>query len=272
MDPYSTLGIDKNASDKDIKTAFKNLAKTHHPDRGGDETKFKQVNEAYQQIKNPEARERYNQEQMFGNSNGFNFNFQDGDMGGFDDLINSFFGGGGTGFRRSIKNKNIQISMRVTLEEVYKGNKKRIQIDQLGKSVDIAIPKAIQSGQTIRYKGLGFYTVKNAPPGDLMCKIYVDDHPYFIREGMNLYAEHSITCWEAISGCSINVNTIDGKKFNLKVPTATQPGTVMKIAEHGMMHPNSRMGDFFVRINVSIPQNLTEEQMNVIRDIARDTT
>ena len=104
-----------------------------------------------------------------------------------------------------------------------------------------------------------------------MVKLYVEEHPYFARDGLNLYAEHSITCWEALTGCSINVNTIDSKKFNLKVPAGTQPGTVMKIAQHGMMHANTRMGDFFVRINVSIPKNLTKEQLNVIRDIAKDT-
>jgi DnaJ-class molecular chaperone len=161
--------------------------------------------------------------------------------------------------------------MKITLEEVYRGEKKRIHIDQINKDVDIQIPRGIQSGQTIRYKGLGFNEYKNAPPGDLMVKLYVEEHPYFVRDGMNLYAEHSITCWEALTGCSINVNTIDSKKFNLKVPAGTQPGTVMKIAQHGMMHANTRMGDFFVRINVSIPKNLTKEQLNVIRDIAKDT-
>ena len=102
-----------------------------------------------------------------------------------------------------------------------------------------------------------------------MCKIYVADHPYFQRDGFNLYAEHSITCWEAIQGASIKVQTIEGGKINLKVPSGTQPGTVMKIAQHGLMSPNTRMGDFFVRINVSIPDNLTEEDMHVVRDISR---
>ena len=273
MDPYTTLGVDRNASDSDIKRAFKNLAKEHHPDRGGDEAKFKDINDAYTKIKNQEARQQFEQSQVFGNFGGEGFenvNFGFGNEG-FEDLFSTLFGQG-RGFRRQPRNRNLQIGMKVTLEEVYHGAKKRIHIDQLSKNVDIHIPKAVTSGQTIRYKGLGLNTNKSAPPGDLMIKLYVEEHPYFVREGMNLYAEHSVTCWEALTGCSVNVNTIDGKKFNLKVPAGTQPGTVMKIAQHGMMHPNTRMGDFFVRINVSIPTNLTKEQMNVIRDIARNTS
>ena len=272
MDPYTTLGVNRNASDSEIKTAFKNLAKQYHPDRGGDEAKFKDVNEAYSKIKNQQARQQYEQEQVFGGGQNFNdMNFSFGGEG-FDELFSSLFGGGRGFGRRQPRNRNLQIGMKITLEEVYRGEKKRIHIDQINKDVDIQIPRGIQSGQTIRYKGLGFNEYKNAPPGDLMVKLYVEEHPYFIRDGMNLYAEHSITCWEALTGCSINVNTIDSKKFNLKVPAGTQPGTVMKIAQHGMMHVNTRMGDFFVRINVSIPKNLTKDQINVIRDIARDTT
>lgn len=267
MDPYSTLGVDRNASDKDIKTAFKNLAKTHHPDRGGDESKFKQINEAYSQIKNQDARQQYEQEQVFGQG-GMQFDFSGS---GFEGIFEQFFGQnqGFTRRRPQQKNRNIQIALEVTLEEVFTGIKKDINIDQLGKTIKIDVPRSINHGQTVRYRGLGMHEFKNANPGDLLCKIYVADHPYFERDGFNLYAEHSITCWEAIQGATIKVQTIEGGKINLKVPRGTQPGTVMKIAQHGLMSPNTRMGDFFVRINVSIPDNLTEEDMHVVRDISR---
>ena len=266
MDPYSTLGVDKNASDKDIKTAFKNLAKTHHPDRGGDESKFKQVNEAYQKIKNPSARQQHEQEQQFGQG-GMQFDFGGS---GFEGIFEQFFGQN-AGFRRppQQKNRNIQIALEVSLEEVFTGSKKDINIDQLGKTIKIDVPRSIGNGQTVRYRGLGMNDNPKTKAGDLLCKIYVADHPYFKRDGFNLYAEHSITCWDAIYGSSVKVRTIEGGKINLKVPCGTQPGTVMKIAQHGLMAPNTRMGDFFVRINVSIPDNLTEEDINVIRDISR---
>ena len=267
MDPYSTLGVDRNASDKDIKTAFKNLAKKHHPDRGGDESKFKQINEAYSQIKNQDARQQYEQEQVFGQG-GMQFDFGGS---GFEGIFEQFFGQnpGFTRRRPQQKNRNIQIALEVTLEEVFTGIKKDINIDQLGKTIKIDVPRSINHGQTVRYRGLGMHEFKNVNPGDLLCKIYAADHPYFQRDGFNLYAEHSITCWEAIQGASIKVQTIEGGKINLKVPRGTQPGTVMKIAQHGLMSPNTRMGDFFVRINVSIPDNLTEEDMHVVRDISR---
>lgn len=267
MDPYSTLGVDRNASDKDIKTAFKNLAKKHHPDRGGDESKFKQINEAYSQIKNQDARQQYEQEQVFGQG-GMQFDFGGS---GFEGIFEQFFGQnpGFTRRRPQQKNRNIQIALEVTLEEVFTGIKKDINIDQLGKTIKIDVPRSINHGQTVRYRGLGMHEFKNVNPGDLLCKIYVADHPYFQRDGFNLYAEHSITCWEAIQGTSIKVQTIEGGKINLKIPRGTQPGTVMKIAQHGLMSPNTKMGDFFVRINVSIPDNLTEEDMHVVRDISR---
>lgn len=266
MDPYSTLGVDRNASDKEIKTAFKNLAKQYHPDRGGDESKFKDINTAYSQIKNQEARQQYEQEQVFGEG-GMQFDFGGS---GFEGIFEQFFGGN-PGFRRRTvqKNRNIQIALEVSLEEVFTGTKKDINIDQLGKTIKIDIPRSISSGQTVRYRGLGMQEFKNSQPGDLLCKIYVQDHPYFQRDGFNLYAEHSITCWDAIQGTSVKVQTIDGGKISLKVPAGTQPGTVMKIAQHGLMSPSTRMGDFFVKINVSIPSNLIEEDLNVIRDISR---
>ena len=106
MDPYSTLGVDRNASDKDIKTAFKNLAKTHHPDRGGDESKFKQINEAYSQIKNQDARQQYEQEQVFGQG-GMQFDFGGS---GFEGIFEQFFGQNPGFTRRRPQQKNRKIS------------------------------------------------------------------------------------------------------------------------------------------------------------------
>ena len=117
MDPYTTLGVDRNASDSEIKTAFKNLAKQYHPDRGGDEAKFKDVNEAYSKIKNQQARQQYEQEQVFGGGQNFNdMHFSFGGEG-FDDLFSSLFGGGRGFGRRQPRNRNLQIGMKITLEK-----------------------------------------------------------------------------------------------------------------------------------------------------------
>jgi curved DNA-binding protein len=270
MDPYTTLGVNQSASDQDIKKAFKDLAKKYHPDRGGDEAKFKEINEAYDKIKTADKRQQFEASKHFG-GDGFRFDFG-GD--GFDptnvqDIFNQFFGQGARTYRRQSPNKNIQINLEVSLEDVYTGITKRIHIDQTGKDIDIKIPRGIAHGQSIRYNGLGMSTNRNMPTGDLMCRIYIANHPLFVRDGLNLYAEKSISVWNAINGTTIQMPTIDGKNISIKIPPGTQPGNVMKIPQHGMINTSGRYGDYFVKINVSIPKNLTKEDRDDIQRISQ---
>lgn len=271
MDPYTLLGVDQSSSDQDIKQAFRKLAVKYHPDRGGDENKFKEINEAYDKIKTQEKRQQYESAKRFGD--GFNFNFSQGDQFDMQDVFSQFFGDGfqnTTRRRRQPPNRNIQINIEATMEDVFHGNSKWVQIDQTGKNVEIKIPKGINHGQSIRYKGLGMHTNKALPPGDLLCKVYIKPHDTFVRDGLNLYAETSVSVWKAINGTSVQMPTIDGKQLTIKVPQGTQPGNVMKVAEHGLQSSTHRVGDYFIKINVSIPKNLTKEDRDDInRKIGR---
>ena len=151
---------------------------------------------------------------------------------------------------------------------MYYGCKKEIQSDQTGKTMVIDIPKGIDTGQTIRYKGLGMNVIKNAPPGDLMCKIKVKNHPMFHRQRLDLHTEQTISCFQAILGTKIIFNNIDTKKITLKIPPGTQPGTTMRIPEHGMTGMNKRIGHLYVHVNVAIPTNLKEKDKDDIKSIA----
>ena len=264
MNPYKTLGVDASATDADIKKAFRKLAVQHHPDRGGDESKFKEINTAYDIIKTAEKRQKYEMSSRHGNS--FNFS-TGGNPADMQDMFAQFFGG--SPFQRRSANRNIQISIQATLEDVYHGNKKQIHVDQINKDLEITIPKGIGNGQSIRYKGLGMSTVPTATPGDLLCKVYVNPHRIFVREGLNLITEKSISCFDAINGTSVQMPTIDGKTLTVKVPAGTQPGLVMKLPEYGLVNQANRVGDCFLKINVSIPKNLTKEDRDDINRIAK---
>lgn len=271
MDPYTVLGVDQSASDQDIKSAFRKLAVKYHPDRGGDENKFKEINEAYDKIKTQEKRQQYEASKHFG-GDGFNFNFQQGDAFDMQDIFSQFFGGDPFSrnrrqYNRNPKNKNLQVNLEISLEEAYKGVKKILKLDQLEKEVSVDIPQGIDTGQTIRYKGLGSSSIKNQPPGDLLIKVYVSPHSRFQRKRLDIHHEASINCFTAITGGYVDVPTIDGKSIKLKIPEGTQPGTTMRITNHGMRQ-GSYVGDFFIHVNVSIPKNLKDKDKNDIQRIA----
>ena len=271
MDPYTVLGVDQSASDQDIKLAFRKLAVKYHPDRGGDENKFKEINEAYDKIKTEEKRQQYEASKRFG-GDGFNFNFAQGDPFDMQDMFAQFFGDGFQSSRRYQRrpaNKNIQVNLEISLEDSYFGAKKLFNLDQLPKKISVDIPKGIDSGQTIRYKGLGGNVIKNAPAGDLLIKVYVKPHNVFKRNKLDLHLEKTITCYDAILGTKIIIDHIDNSKINLKIQPGTQPGTTMRIPEHGISNANNQVGHLYIHINVSIPNNLTKEDRDDIERISK---
>ena len=271
MDPYQVLGVDQSASDQDIKQAFRKLAVKYHPDRGGDEEKFKEINEAYDKIKTSEKRQQYESAKQFG-GDGFNFNFSQGDPFDMQDIFSQFFGDGfrqQRRYQRKPTNKNIQVNLEITLEDSYHGAKKLFNLDQLPKKISVDIPKGIDNGQTIRYKGLGGSAVKEAPPGDLLIKVYVKPHPVFKRNKLDLHIEQTVNCFDAIIGTKLIIDHIDNSKITLKIPPGTQPGTTLRIPEHGLSNTAYQVGHLYIHINVSIPTNLTEKEKDDIRRIAQ---
>jgi curved DNA-binding protein len=274
MNYYSTLGLKQGASNEDIKKAYRSMAMKHHPDRGGDERKFKEVEEAYRTLSDPQKKQMVDQgfdpNQAQGNS-GFNqgpfeFHFGSGDI---NDIFNHF--GFGFNRRQQRRNKSISINVEIDLEDVITGKEINAEIgisDNTKKVINIVIPAGIDTGQQIRYQGLGDNTIKDIRPGDLLVNVFVRPHPVFRRDGSTLFVEQSISTWDAILGTSIDITTLDRRNLNITVPVGTQPDTVFSCKGEGL--PDGRTGlrgNLLIKIKVEIPRNLSEIQKQTIQKI-----
>ena len=275
MDYYATLGLKRGASDADIKKAYRSLAMKHHPDRGGDEKKFKEIAQAYEALNDPQKKQivdmggdPYAQPGHRGHHQGpFEFHFGSGN---FEDIFNNF-GFGGFQQRQMRRNKTLSINVEVSLEEVLKGKEINAEVGAPnGKTrmINISIPQGIEHGQQIRYESMGDDSIQGIPPGDLIVNVYIRPHRLFRRDGDSLIYEKAITVWEAITGSVINIDTLDGKSLDITVPAGTQPDTILSCRNEGL--PNIRTkqrGNLLIRIKVSIPKNLTAQQLEKVNEI-----
>lgn len=270
MDYYSTLGLKRGASPEEIKKAYRSLAMKHHPDRGGDEKKFKEIEEAYRTLSDPQKKQMAdmgvdpNAQGGAYNHGPFEFHFNSGN---FEDIFGNF----GFGFnqqRRPVRNKSFNVNITISLEEVLTGKDVSAEIGLPGgqkRFVNISIPPGIDNGQHIRYQGMGDNSIKEAPAGDLIVNINVHRHPVFQREGDNLIYNHKVSVWDAILGGNIRIETLDRKTIDVMVPPGTQPDTVLNCKNEGL--PNVRTkkrGSLLIRISVEIPKELSEDQKNAI--------
>jgi DnaJ-class molecular chaperone len=278
-DLYEILGIDRNASENDIKKAYKKLALKYHPDRNpGDkeaEEKFKEINEAYSVLSDKTKRSRYDQFGHagvggdgggnpfgggFGGGQSFNFDFGGG---GFEDIINAMFGGGG--FRAARRGRDYRTSITIDFEDAIFGTTKTIAIE--GQQVKLKIPAGIYDGQSIRLNGKGGAApTADGQRGDLYVEIRVRAHKHLTREGELILSEVTIPMVDAVLGTEIDVETVDGK-IRMRVPAGTQPGTNFKLSGHGAPRLGSdQRGPHIVTVNVEIPKNLTKKQKELIEE------
>ena len=287
-DYYESLGVSKNASDDEIKKAFRKLAVKHHPDKdGGDETKFKEINEAYEVLKDKQKRQRYDQfghagvggaaggpsgGSPFGRSGGFDFNGQNvnfdfGGAGGFDmnDIFDMFTGGGFS--RQRSRGADYQTSVTLSFEQAVFGVEKEISVR--GEKVKVKIPAGIDDGQSIRLTGKGGEPRgEGGDPGDLYVSINVRPHKKFTREGDLILSEEKISMVEAALGTELDVETVDGM-VTMKVPAGTQSGTDFKLSGHGVPHLRGQTrGPQIVTINVKTPTNLSRKQKELLKEFA----
>ena len=279
MDYYATLGLQRGASDADIKKAYRSLAMKHHPDRGGDEKKFKEINQAYEFLTNPDKRRIIDmggdpnaQPGMGGgfNQGPFEFHFNHGN---FEDIFGGF-GFGGFGQRPMRRNKTLNINVEITLEDVLHGKDINAEIGIPGgqkKMINIHIPAGIEHGQQIRYDGMGDNSISDIRPGDLIVNVLIRQHPYFKREGVNIIYDQEISVWDALLGTSIDIKTIEGRTLNINVPAGTQSETILSCRGEGLPHMRHKVrGNLLIRIKVLIPKTLSAKQIDQIKQIKND--
>ena len=268
MDYYSTLGVSKNASDQEIKKAYRKLAMKHHPDRGGDQQKFAEIQSAYDVLSDPQKRQLFDIGADPNRQGGFNrgpFEFHFGDN--MEDIFSQFGFGGAA---RRPKNQSFNIPVEIDLIDVLTGKDISAQVtDPQGKAkiININVPPGIQEGQQIRYEGMGDQTNPQLPPGDLFVIIKIRLHPQFERHNNDLLLEKTISVWDAMIGGKLQIKTLDGKNLNINIPKGTQPDTFLSCKGEGLPDLRTkRRGNLMIKLKIQIPKNLTESQIGHLQN------
>jgi len=298
-DYYKILGVDKNATKDDIKKVYRRLAKKYHPDKNpGDkasEEKFKEVTEANEVLSDPEKRKKYDQlgsnwkqyqnagaEASYGHRNyqagnqgdgvHYSGNFDElfGNVGGFSDFFESFFGGTTNQAKQSRprKGKDHEALLRISLEEAHTGTEKEFLLD--GKKIRLKITPGIEQGKRLRLKHQGSNGIAGGEKGDLYINIRIDDHAQFARKGNDLYCDLNVDLYTAILGGKKNLKTLDGKTINVNIPPETESGTSLRIKGMGMHHSNDTnlRGDLFVKIIVKLPKHLSSKETELFKELS----
>ena len=283
MNHYETLGVAENASPEELKSAFRKLAKQHHPDMGGDQTKFQQINEAYSTLSDPNARAHYDHTRRNPPHNPFNhnpygqaqhrefhFNFGGGPdpMAAFHD---QFFSQFGFNVRQPARNRNLRINIDLDFLETLEPQTKIIEFktSNSNDTIQLQIPAGIEHGNVFTVAGRGDDANTAIPRGNLEVQINVKGHSRFFRNGENIIEELTIDCFQAILGCNIPIILPSGKSIELNIPRGTQHQSQFGITDEGFPRQNGTRGKYVAKINILIPTALTQNQIDLISEIQR---
>jgi curved DNA-binding protein len=289
VDYYKILGLDKNVSEKDIKKAYRKLARKYHPDLNPNdkvaEKKFKELNEANEVLSNPENRKKYdkygkdwqhaeefekakqqNQQQA---GHGSHNAYEDED---FSDFFSSMFGGGhatyGGRSNAKYRGQDFNATLHLNLKDVYKSHKQTLTIN--GKNIRLTIPAGVENGQVIKIKGHGGKGVNGGPNGDLYIKFEITNNTKFKRKGNNLYLNVDLDLYKAILGGELLVDTLSGK-VKLKVKSETQNGTKVKLKGKGfpIYKKEGQFGDLYITYTIKTPVNLSAKEKELFTELSK---
>ena len=280
-DYYDVLGVAPEASEAELKTAYRKLARKYHQDvskEAGAEDKFKAVNEAWEALKDPQRRRAYDQLRArgyrpgeefqpppnFGEGFDFHFNGDEG-PGGFSDFFESLFArqggrGGRAGPRRG---QDLQATVEIDLETAYAGGKQRLNLGE--RVLEVKIPAGILPGQTIRLAGQGRSGSQGGPAGDLLLEIALRPHAHFSLDGRDVHSVLPIAPWEAALGATVAVPTLAGA-VELRIPAGSDSGRRLRLKGRGM--PGKSAGDQYVELQVRVPPATTDAQRELYRRMA----
>jgi curved DNA-binding protein len=289
IDYYKLLEIDKNASEADIKKAYRKLARKYHPDLNPNnedaKKKFQQINEANEVLSHAENRKKYdkygkdwqngeaydNARKSQGNNQNYSNQGQGYDNGDFSDFFESMFGGSSNrGARQSkFKGQDLNATLNLDLKDVFETHKRTITLNS--KSMRLTIPAGIENGQTIKITGQGGAGVNGGPNGDLFITFELTNHSNFKRDGNNLLLNVDLDFYLAILGGELPIETFDAKKVKLKINAETQNGSKVKLKGKGfpIYKRENEFGDLLVTFNVKIPTNLSSEEKELFTKLSK---
>ncbi len=291
VDYYKILGVNKNASEDEIKTAYRKLARKHHPDLNPDDKeankKFQQINEANEVLSDAEKRKKYDQygkdwkhaeefekqkqsQRQYSTQGGQQFSGEFGEDD-FSDFFSSMFGGG----ERSSRNKQTKYrgqdynaELHLNMMEAYTTHQQTITVNE--KNIRVTIPAGVENGQQLKLKGHGAPGVNGGPNGDLYITFVITNNTKFKRLGNDINTSEEIDLYTAVLGGEIMVDTLSGK-VKLKVKPETQNGTKIRLKGKGfpVYKKEGEFGDLFITYLVKIPTNLTEKQKELFEELSK---
>lgn len=289
-DYYQVLGVERSASDEQIKAAYRKLARKHHPDlhQGEDkkaaEERFKEINEAYEVLGDPEKRSKYDQLgtgfrhgqewQPPPGSNGYHYyTWSDLDGSdpfagsGFSDFFEILFGRGGrqgfSGF--SARGQDVEAKLSLTLEEAFHGTEKNIHLNS-GKTLGVKIPAGTKDGAKIRLKGQGGAGINHNQPGDLYLKVKLHPHSRFRIKGYDLETKLEIAPEQAVLGDKVSLSTLDGTVL-LTIPPKARAGQKLRLKGKGWPKNDKARGDLYVKLEINLPNQLDPAEIELYKKI-----
>ena len=296
-DYYKVLGVDKNASTKDITKEYRKLARKYHPDtNAGDakaEERFKEISAAYDVVGDEASRKKYDEFRRLGGGyggggfsgggfpgGGFPGGARDaGDLGDLSDLLGGLFGGarggassrGGFGGFGPMPGTDLQTRLTLTFEDAVRGVTKSVRINsealERPLEVNVRIPPGVTDGQRIRVAGKGAPSRDGGEPGDLLVTITIQPHERFDRDGLNLLIDVPVTFSEAVLGAKVKIPTLNGSTVTVKIPAGTQSGRVFRVRGRGI-EGSTGTGDLLATMNVHVPQTVGDKERALIEELA----
>jgi len=288
IDYYKILGISKDATQEDIKKAYRKLARKYHPDLNKDnpnaQEKFQEINEANEVLSNPDKRKRYDEygenwkyaeelekqkkrqtKEQSGTREG-TFWYSDDNTSGFSDFFEELFGNRYRNYNRAMRGKDYESELHLTLRQAAEEQKQILNLN--GKNIRITIPAGVADGQVIKLRGYGEPGKGDAPDGDLYITFRIKEDPTFKRIGNDLYTTTTIDLYTAVLGGEIILDTLNGK-VKVKIKAGTQNNSKIRLKEKGfpIYKQSGKYGDLILSIQISIPTLLTERQKELFKQI-----
>ena len=286
VDYYKILGISKKTTQKEIKTAYRKLARKYHPDLNPDnkesERKFKEINEANEVLSDPESRKKYDtygkewkqgeahekaRKQQQQQSDQQDFSNEE-----YSDFFGSMFGGGRSSYSKSrspkFKGQDYHTELQLNLKDVYTTQQQVLTIN--GKKIRLKIPAGVENGQVIKIKEKGAAGINGGPNGDLYIKFNINNHSRFKREGNNLYLNIDLELYTSILGGEITIATFNGK-VKLQIKPETKNETKVKLKEKGfpLYKKEDKFGDLYITYHIKMPTDLNEKEIELFKELQK---